>query len=237
MNWQRHQLVWLSAAGWQAVRAGPTDEAPWNDSASACLQHWAAHDLPLVVTRQPRQAQALALTRAGGGAAPPPLLTLGLAAPLRWDRQRLFVRVPAAAVQRVGAFPLAADITGGLPAAAREDWLTLCGALQTVGLAARVYGSHGWQELSGLRCVREGRSDIDLLLPCASAEQADAATAVLARAAATLPRIDGECVFDGAAAVAWREWAGWRAGAAQQVLVKRLTGATLEGDSAWAATA
>jgi phosphoribosyl-dephospho-CoA transferase len=231
MNWQRHQLVWLDAAGWHAVLAGRADEPPWSDSAQACLQHWAAHDLPLVVTRQPPPL-AMGPAPAGEGASPSPspspLLTLGLAAPLRWGRQRLFVRVPPAAAQRVGAFALGPDITAALPAAARESWGVLCADLQAAGITARVYGSHGWQRLTGLACVREGASDIDLLLACASPEQADAAAALLARAPATLPRIDGECIFDGGAAVAWREWAAWRAGTVRQVLVKRLHGAALQ---------
>lgn len=225
-NLQRHQLVWLSTAGWQAVLAGPADEPPWTASALDCLQHWATRDLPLVVTRQ---TLVPSLTQTASGAPPSTPLTLGLAAPTRWDRQRLFVRVAAAAVQRVGAFPLAAEVADALPAAARKDWRALCAALQARGVAARVYGSHGWQALSGLAGVREGWSDIDLLLPCATSAQADAAAAVLARAMPLLPRIDGECVFANGAAVAWREWAAWRAGAVRQLLVKRLHGATLEG--------
>ncbi len=241
MKWQRHQLVWLDAAGWQAVLAGPDDEPPWTAGARDCLQHWATHDLPLVVTRQPP-----ALTGAGGSTPKTLTLTtlttlttlnLGLAAPLRWGRQRLFVRVAAAAVQRVGAFPLAADITADLPAAACEDWRALCTTLQAAGLVPRVYGSHGWQTLTGLNCVREGASDIDLLLPCASPAQADAAVGLLARAATALPRIDGECVFADGAAVAWREWAAGRAGRVRQVLVKRLHSAVLENLNSWTATA
>ena len=244
MNWQRHQLVWLDTAGWQTVLAGSADEPPWTPSAHACLQHWAAHDLPLVVTRQPA-----ALTGAGCVLATPPTpmpiptLTLGLAAPLRWDRQRLFLRVAACAVQRAGHFPLAIDTCDALPAAVQANWHGLCAALRGAGVEARVYGSHGWQALTGLACVREGVSDVDLLLPCATAAQADAAAAVLARAATAataataLPRIDGECVFADGAAVAWREWAAWRAGAVRQVLVKRLHGAALEDASTWAIAA
>jgi phosphoribosyl-dephospho-CoA transferase len=221
MDLQRHQLVWLSAAGWQAVLAGGSDEPAPSDPAQACLQHWAAHRLPLVVTRQaPRPAGPLAV--------PTPWLTLGLAAPTRWGRLRLFVRVPPCAVQSLGAFPPAAAITQLLPSAARADWRALDAALQAAGIAARVYGSHGWQVLSGLACVRIGRSDIDLLLPCAGPAQADAACLLLARAAPTLPRLDGECLFADGGAVAWREWAAGRSGAARQVLVKRLHGAALE---------
>ncbi len=234
MYLQRHQLVRLNAAGWQAVLAGHADEPPWTDRARDCLQHWATHGWPLVVTRQP---PARTSTQTGDGATPPTLLTLGLAAPLRWGRQRLFVRVAASAVQRVGAFPLAADMADALPAATQTDWRSLCTALQAAGVTARVYGSHGWQALSGLACVREGTSDIDLLLPCATPEQADAVAALLARAPARLPRIDGECIFADGAAVAWREWAAWRAGATRQVLVKRLHGAALEDAGAWAVVA
>jgi phosphoribosyl-dephospho-CoA transferase len=220
-NLQRHQLVWLSAAGWQAVLAGNTDEPALSDPAQACLQHWATHRLPLVVTRQaPRPV--------GTEAGPTPLLTLGLAAPTRWGRLRLFVRVPPSAVQGLGAFPPAAAITQALPSAARADWRALDAALQVAGVAARVYGSHGWQVLSGLACVRIGRSDIDLLLPCAGPAQADAACSLLARAAPTLPRVDGECLFADGGAVAWREWAAGRSGVTRQVLVKRLHGAALE---------
>ena len=38
-------------------------------------------------------------------------------------------------------------------------------------------------------------------------------------------------------AVAWREWAGWRAGGTTQPLVKHLHGATLENGHAWAVAA
>jgi phosphoribosyl-dephospho-CoA transferase len=236
MNWQRHQLVWLNAAGWQSVLAETEAEPPWTTSARECLQHWAAHDLPLVLTRQPL-APTSTLTSAPGGEGGAlrtlKTLTLGLAAPLCWGRQRLFVHVAAAAVQRVGAFPLAAAITGALPAAARESWRALGAALQAAGVEARVYGSHGWQALSGLAGVRDGASDIDLLLPCATPAQADAVVALLDGAPTLLPRIDGECVFEGGAAVAWREWAAWRAGAVRQVLVKRLHGAALVGADTW----
>ena len=43
----RHQLVHLNAAGWAAVQ-----QRPWDGEDRACLAHWAATRLPLVVTRQ-----------------------------------------------------------------------------------------------------------------------------------------------------------------------------------------
>ena len=67
---QRHGLVWLDEAGWQAVLQPDAGDPPWDGEALDCLRHWARRDLPLVVTRQPLRAPAEAVT-------------LGLAAPLQ----------------------------------------------------------------------------------------------------------------------------------------------------------
>jgi len=68
----RHQLAWLTAAGWQRLR-----DQDWDATARDCLAHWAAHRLPLVVTRQ-----------RGADPRPEPLIALGLPAPGRWQRRR-----------------------------------------------------------------------------------------------------------------------------------------------------
>lgn len=211
----RHRLVWLSAQAWAEQAAAQRCDA----EALACLQHWAAHGLPLVVTRQPQPRDT-------------GTIDLGLAAPARWGRRRLFLSAPRAQVERVGDFPQARDMEPQLPAAARGAWTTLCADLAASGLSPRVFGSHGWQWLTGLDHVH-ARSDIDLLIACPSQEQADQASAILQRAPPTLPRLDGELVFDGGAAVAWREWAAWRAGRTATVLVKRLHAAALEDPHTW----
>jgi phosphoribosyl-dephospho-CoA transferase len=90
-----------------------------------------------------------------------------------------------------------------------------------------VYGSHGWQTLSGLAHVGPA-SDIDLLLRVDGAGQADTVASVLERAASDGPRLDGELVFNGSAAVAWREWLGWRRRGRGTILVKRLRSESLE---------
>ncbi|MDE2146865.1 MAG: malonate decarboxylase holo-[acyl-carrier-protein] synthase [Burkholderiales bacterium] len=214
---QRHDLVWLHASAWQRVLAGTDDEPPWDAAALDCLRHWAAADLPLVVTRQPPP---------GPGAPAPSILTLGLAAPRAWGRQRLFVRTARAGVRRRGAFPPLAQVTDQLPGAARAGARALDAALRAAGVVARVYGSHGWQALTGWPTLHAG-SDVDLLLPVADAEQARAAVQALAGAAFAQTRLDGELLFADGTAVAWREWAAWRAGAVAQLLVKRLHGAAL----------
>jgi phosphoribosyl-dephospho-CoA transferase len=105
--------------------------------------------------------------------------------------------------------------------------------LLALDVEAVVYGSFGWQQLTGLDYLREG-SDIDLLLQVASPEQADAAVAALHASGIESPRLDGELVFPDGSAVAWREWAIWRAGLVEQVLVKRLDGPLLARPSHWA---
>jgi phosphoribosyl-dephospho-CoA transferase len=215
---RRHDLVWPRAAGWQHALA----DADLDPEARDCLSHWAANDLPLVVTRQPAH---------GVGSGPEALLVLGLAAPLRWQRRRLFVTLRHDDVERVGAFPDAAAVAPLLAASLQRDWLQGCAALAAQGLAARVYGSHGWQIMSGLPCVHAG-SDIDLLLHAATPGDADAAAALLHAAPFAQPRLDGEIVFADGAAVAWREWAAcraaWRAGRTPRLLVKHLHGAALQ---------
>ena len=69
--------------GW-ARRAASAPLAT-RDGARAAWRTGRAHDLPLVVTRQPAR-------RSGAGDA----LALGLPAPLRWERRRLALRVPRA---------------------------------------------------------------------------------------------------------------------------------------------
>lgn len=211
----RHQLAWLTPRGWAAVLG-----RPWDAQARDCLAHWASHRLPLVVTRQP------ALPGANEW------IALGLPAPARWGRRRLALQVPHAAVQGRGEFPWLADVQDLLPPPARDALRELLGRLRQCHAAARVFGSYGWQAISGLDHVRAA-SDIDLSVAVEGAAHADAVVRALASFEAPQPRLDGELMFGEGAAVAWREWAEWRAGRARAVMVKRLDGASLHRDAAW----
>lgn len=210
----RHQIAWLTDVGWQQVLA-----QVWDAVAQECLQYWARHRLPLVVTRQ--TASEL-----------PHSIALGLPAPARWDKRRITLAVPRSAVLYFDAFPPASEVLCLLPLAARTPWRGLCEQLSTCHAAARVYGSYGWQRLTGLDHVH-GDSDIDLCIAVSNPAQADAVAALLQGVAVPRLRLDGELVFDDGAAVAWREWAAWRAGRSNAVLVKRLLGATLERAPFW----
>jgi phosphoribosyl-dephospho-CoA transferase len=210
----RHQLVRLTDAGWLRVLAGA-----WDAQARACLAHWAQHGLPLVVTRQRLQAEGA--------------VCLGLPAPGRWARRRIALAVPQPEIAQRAAFPPASALAPLLSAVQRRPWRALCGGLAACGVAARVYGSHGWQLLTGLDHLRPG-SDIDLCIDVDGPAQADA-VAVLLQSWSDGLRLDGELLFAGDRAVAWREWLAWRAGRTAQVLVKRLDGVALADAPFWRA--
>ena len=193
----------------------PCAAATGTTSARACLAHWAAHDLPLVVTRQH-----------GADAWSSDLLALGLPAPGRWDRRRIALQVPRRELLRVAEFPRAEAIAHQLPEAAKAPWRLLCDRLAALGAPAHVYGSHGWQLISGLDHLRAS-SDIDLWVAVCSAEQADAVAAALQCFSGAACRLDGELVFEGQRAAAWREWVTWRTGATSALLLKGLSGALL----------
>ncbi|MDR6454773.1 phosphoribosyl-dephospho-CoA transferase [Variovorax beijingensis] len=212
---RRHQLARLSTSGWAAVLG-----RPWDAQARDCLAHWASHQLPLVVTRQPADATADGW------------IALGLPAPARWDRRRIALQVPHAAVHGLGEFPRLDDMQKLLPPPARGAVRELLGRLDASHATARVFGSFGWQAISGLDHVRDD-SDLDLSIPIDDAAHADAVVRALGSFEAERPRLDGELMFADGAAVAWREWREWRAGRARAVMVKRLDGVCLQRDTTW----
>lgn len=224
---RRHQLVWLDEHAWYRILAIASSSDGRSHSIATesadCLAHWAQQRWPLVITRQRAEACS---------SLPDAALALGLAAPARWGRQAISVSAPLRGVARLGDFPLAVELGPELPAAAQAGWGLLCEHLSRLGVAARVYGSYGWQRLTGMSYVH-GASDIDLLMDVGTAAQADQACAALRAAAPGNVRIDGELAFPDGAAVAWREWLRCRSGQTDKILVKRFDRATLEHASAW----
>jgi phosphoribosyl-dephospho-CoA transferase len=206
----RHQLVRLRDEAWRGILA-----RTWDDLAQDCLAHWDEQRLPLVVTRQ------------AAGAAAPDDIAVGLAAPLRWQRRRIALSVSRADVAWFDEFPRADKLGGGSLSRAGH-WQRLSLALKSIGAAPRVYGSHGWQLMTGLPYVH-ARSDVDLWIAVNDAAHADAVAAVLGAfdEGGALPRIDGELLFPGGRAAAWREWRTWRAGGCKSILAKTLAGPML----------
>ena len=212
---RRHQLARLSPSGWAAVLG-----RPWDAQARDCLAHWASHRLPLVVTRQPADCAA------------DERIALGLPAPARWDKRRLALQVPHAAVLYLDEFPRLADMRRLLAQPVQGAVRELLGRLDECRATARVFGSYGWQAISGLDHVHAA-SDLDLSVAVEGAAHADAVARALASFESPRLRLDGELLFAGGSAVAWREWSEWRAGRARAVLVKRLDGVRLQRDTGW----
>lgn len=199
----RNQWVEISDAAWQDLAAAAPDP-----QAGELLAHWRARRLPLVVCSQP---PGLAHGR----------LTVGLPAPLRWSRRRLALQVPQGQVLRQGEFPPLAAVLRDAASQALDQ------ALAAVGAGARVYGSHGWQALTGEAYVHAA-SDIDLQVQVPGFEAARHALPLLQQA--RLPgRLDGEFAFPDGHAVAWREFGRLLLPGqpTAQVLVKSLAGPRL----------
>jgi phosphoribosyl-dephospho-CoA transferase len=157
---------------------------------------------------------------------------LGVSAPARWGRQAICVATTMGGVLRQGAFPVVGELGSQLPQAAQSGWGALCDGLAEIAVTARVYGSHGWQHLTGLNYVHP-HSDIDLVLDVATLAQADQACALMSAAHVGSLRIDGELAFTGGGSVAWREWPMFRSGQADRILVKRLSRTSLEDTMVW----
>lgn len=197
--YSRHDLVWLTRAGWDAALTGA--RAADRDA----LLRWRDADWPAVVRRREPDTPADAIC-------------LGIPLPpAHGVRQRLGLRAALAHVSRRSA-PLALDAA---LAGAPPRWQAALQALGQSGAAfdLRVFGSLALQTITGLPYLRPA-SDIDLLLTPACAGELAAGTALLAEHADTLP-LDGEIVFPSGDAVSWKEWLGASRSRAR-VLVKSM---------------
>lgn len=195
----RHDLVWLTRAGWDAAIA----HAP--ASQHAALQQWRVHDWPAVVRRMEDGCAADAIC-------------LGIPLPRTVGAHpRLALVARFDDVARSTAPITLADAL----AAAPPRWLAALVALERAGSAfdLRVYGSLAMASITGLAYLHPG-SDIDVLLRPRTRAELDAGVNLLTQHAALLP-LDGEILFPDGAGVAWKEWVAARADRAR-VLVKSL---------------
>jgi len=194
----RNQLLCVDSAGW--ARIGAHD---WDAQAQTIFSHWRTHQLPLVVCRQRAETQ-------------PNHVCMGLPSPQQWSRRRVALTVCLDHLTAHAGFPTLGQVVQ------TNHWdsavIELSDAIEKLGAKAHVYGSHGWQWLTGLTYLHEA-SDLDLSLSVNSWEMASHLVHCLANTAIHC-RVDGEIVFPQGQAIAWRELYQLIQGKTLQVLMK-----------------
>ncbi|NRR30798.1 malonate decarboxylase holo-[acyl-carrier-protein] synthase [Oxalobacteraceae bacterium] len=181
----RHDLVWLTSAGWEAAQAAAT---PHN---AAALGRWQANDWPAIVRR--RDADAGVDEVCLGVALPPDA---------SGNKARIGLRARLSHIAHTTPpLSIAAAVS-----AAPSGWVAALGTMAHSATAPgfQIYGSLALQALTGLPYVHE-HSDVDLLFRPASVTGLRAGLALMSNCAARIP-LDGEIIFPSGQAVAWREW-------------------------------
>ncbi|MGB8339406.1 MAG: malonate decarboxylase holo-[acyl-carrier-protein] synthase [Burkholderiales bacterium] len=198
INLARNDLVWTTALAWQQI-----EHQAWDGQAQEIISHWRANNLPLVVCRQRDEIF-------------PDQISVGLPAPTQWARRRLALTINTSSIAESGAFPTLTQIASTHRNQPAE--VDLDSALSELGAQAQVYGSYGWQVLTGLVYLHED-SDIDISVRVKNFDMAWQAVHQLATT--QLPsRIDGEIVFPDGKAIAWRELLQLITRQTSQVMVK-----------------
>lgn len=204
----RHDLVWLTPRGWERAFNGAAL------GARDAIAGWGRAGWPAVVTRAHAE---LGLAQVALGIALPPR-------PADGGKPRIALSCAAADIDRSGPALALADAVEAAPSGWRKALAALDEEAADAGLGLRVYGSLAFQAFTGQAYVTAS-SDIDLLLHPATALDYRHAIDLLVRHARMLP-LDGEIVFGGGRAVAWRELACAQHGQAR-VLAKSLQGIAL----------
>ena len=197
----RHDLVFVSSAGWRAMLATRSDLA-----ADPLVARWPDEGWPTIRRRaMPDEPNGVAL---------------GLPLPPSAGKQRLAFLLQTGDILSVARPPLLNAVRTSAPPVWWPTFDHLAELAIRHSVQARVFGSLAWQSLTGLDYVT-GRSDLDLLLDVARDTDLDRLTADLAAIEAEAPmRLDGELMRENGAAVNWREF---HAGTSE-VLVKHLDG-------------
>jgi len=191
MSAARHTRVWPTAAGYAALVSESHDP-----TTRAAVELWSARGWPFVVRRpegdEPHSEDTIAI---------------GLPLPPSLGKERLKLRLLHDEVA-MRAPPLTLDDVIALSNSTLRRMLApLARAAARARVALRVFGSAAWQAQTGLD-YWFADSDIDLLVEPSTLDELDAAIAWLGRTQRRVAmRLDGEIVFPGGDAVAWREWA------------------------------
>jgi phosphoribosyl-dephospho-CoA transferase len=207
---QRHTRVWPSAGGYASLASQCRDS-----TARAALELWSARGWPLVVRRADDDD-----LRSGD------TIAVGLALPPSLGKQRLKFQLIRDDVAMHAAPLTLDDVIGSVPDPRfQRTLMPLVRAAAREHRALRLFGSAAWQAQTGLDYMHVD-SDLDLLAEPSTRQGLDSAIAFLARAERDIAmRLDGEIVFPGGDAVAWREWR--EAKDANRVIAKNVAGVAL----------
>jgi phosphoribosyl-dephospho-CoA transferase len=153
----------------------------------------------------------------------PATISMGLPAPEQWFRRKVALEVLPQAIERNGEFPSLKQVA--LSYFAVPAMQNIVTTMQAIRVQIQVYGSFGWQFLTGLDYVRS-TSDLDLRVEVP--DHATACKVALALGSMQMPlRVDGELTFPNGGAIAWREYQQWVDGKVDCVLVKSRTSVQL----------
>ena len=201
---RRHDLIFVSPAGWRSLLATRRDLA-----VEPLVSLWVDRGWPMV-GRRPLSGETDGVP-------------LGLPLPPSAGKKRLSLLMQAEGIVSASPPPALKSARGAAPPAWRPTLDALGEFASRHSVEARLFGSLAWRALTGLNYVTD-RSDLDLLLHVHRDTDIHRLTTELAGLAAAAPmRLDGELVRDDGAAVNWREF---HAGA-RDVLVKTIGGVGL----------
>ena len=200
----RHDLVFVSPQGWQAMLATRDDLAM-----DPLVARWRDEGWPTIRRRaMPGEASGIAL---------------GVPLPPFAGKKRVSLLLQSDDIVSIARPPLLRAVREAAPLAWQPTLDRLDELVVQHSVEARVFGSLAWGSVTGLDYVT-CRSDLDLLLDVGREADLDRLTAEVAAIEAAAPmRIDGELMRNDGAAVNWREFHG----DAAEVLVKRIDGVGL----------
>ncbi|NEX63104.1 malonate decarboxylase holo-[acyl-carrier-protein] synthase [Noviherbaspirillum galbum] len=188
--YNRHDLAWLSARGWQRAMDASAQTGQDGDT---ILRQWRDNAFPLIVRR--REPGMLENE-----------VALAIAGPPREGRKiRIALRAAIDDIVTVQPPRALADAAGAIPDTWHPAFRSLLDEAAAERLDLAMFGSVAMQAITGLPCLGAG-SDIDLLCRPATRGQLDGFVSLLRRHAGALP-LDGEIMFPDGNAVAWKEWA------------------------------
>jgi phosphoribosyl-dephospho-CoA transferase len=182
----RHQLVVVHPAAWKMLLRARSDLA-----GEPLLQDWATLGRPLIVRRRgPLDGDGV---------------LLGLPLPPSAGKRRIAVEMGAAAILSVSPLPSVSDVLGAAPVDWQPCIRELTDLARAYGVRAGVFGSLGWQWITGLTYLGP-QSDIDIAWTLPRPDRLEQFLGCLADIDARAPvRLDGEFVRADGAGANWRE--------------------------------